>query len=420
MQTTVSESKPKPTAFAWLILACGALFFFYEFCLQASPGVMVPELMKAFHVNAGQLGLLSACYFYAYALMQLPVGLLLDRFGPRIMMTIACFVCALGAFIFSQTETLLYAEFARFLMGLGSACALINALKLASLWFPANRFALLAGLLVMFGMLGAMSGQGPLAHFVTHYGWRQSMEILSYMGFTFCVLFYLIVRNGPLFAIYREKSQEGFSRAGVKEVLGNGQVWWMALYAALMFAPTPAFGELWGVPYLVSTFGVSTELAARVLQMLFLGWVVGCPLFGYLSDRAGTRIPFIRFACWVSLLVMAFIVLIAPVNIWLMGFGLFAFGLFSSAFVLVFSMAKEATQPCYAGTASGFINMLNELAPAFLQVGIGLVLDYCWGGQMQDGIRHYAPIDYHHASFSLLAVVAMALAVVYFIKPKRE
>lgn len=415
-----SEEIQKPSAYAWLVWACGALFFFYEFCLQSSPSVMVPELMKAFNVNASQLGKLSAFYFYAYALMQLPVGLLLDRLGPRIMMSIACFVCALGAFIFSQTDSLWAAELARFFMGLGSACAFINALKLASLWFPANRYALLAGFLVMFGMLGAIGGQVPLSHFVNHYGWRESMEILSYTGFVLCVLFYLIVRNGALFQAHHQNADERFSREGLKQVLSNGQIWLMAVYAALMFSPTPAFGELWGVPFIVTTFNVSNELAAKIVSMLFVGWIVGCPLFGYLSDRASQRMPYIRFGCWASLIAMLFIVFVGNQNVWLMATGLFLFGLFSSAFVLAFTLAKESIDMHYAGTASGFLNMLNELAPGLLQAGMGAALDYCWSGQMHEGIRSYTPANYHQASFSLLAVIAAALLVLYFIKPKQR
>ena len=147
---TIEHIEAGSKSYAWIVWACSALFFFYEFCLQSSPSVMVPELMQAFHVDASHLGKLSAYYFYAYALMQLPVGLLLDRFGPRIMMTVACFICALGAFIFSHTESLIAAEWARFFMGLGSACAFISALKLASLWFPPHRYPLLVGFLLMF------------------------------------------------------------------------------------------------------------------------------------------------------------------------------------------------------------------------------------------------------------------------------
>lgn len=412
------EYDTKPSAYAWLVWACSALFFFYEFCLQSSPSVMVPELMQAFHVNASQLGKLSAYYFYAYALMQLPVGLLLDRFGPRVMMTIACFICALGAFIFSHTHSLYPAELARFFMGLGSACALISALKLASLWFPPNRYSLLIGFLLMFGMMGAIGGQVPLSIFVNHYGWRDSMEVLAITGFILSLIFYLFVRNGSNFKKARSLDIDNFSFAGLKNVLCNKQIWLLSLYAAFMYAPTPAFGELWGVPFIVTTFSVSATLAANVVAMVFVGWMIGSPVFGFLADRSGKHLSYIRLGTWASLLIMFLVVFIGQANIWFMGFLLFTFGFFSSAFALVFTLVKEATDIHYAATASGFLNGLNELVPGLLQAGMGLALDASWHGTVQNGVRHYTTANYHSASFSLLLVIGLAVGLLYLIRQK--
>lgn len=414
------EYDQKPSLYAWLVWACSALFFFYEFCLQSSPSVMVPELMQAFHVNASQLGKLSAYYFYAYALMQLPVGLLLDRFGPRIMMTVACFICAVGAFIFSHTHSLLPAELARFFMGLGSACALISALKLASLWFPPNRYSLLIGFLLMFGMMGAIGGQVPLSIFVNHYGWRDSMEVLAIIGFILAALFYCFVRNGHNFKKVRAHQSGSFSLAGLKNVLCNKQIWLLSLYAAFMYAPTPAFGELWGVPFIVTTFSVSATLAAKVVAMVFVGWMVGSPFFGFLADRSSQHLHYIRFGTWASLVVMGLIVFAGQANIWFMGLLLFSFGFFSSAFALVFTLVKEATDIHYAATASGFLNGLNELVPGLLQAGIGLALDASWRGTLHQGVRSYTIANYHSASFSLLAVIAFAVVLVYLLQQKKS
>jgi MFS family permease len=413
------EYDAKPSAYAWLVWACSALFFFYEFCLQSSPSVMVPELMQAFHVNASQLGKLSAYYFYAYALMQLPIGLLLDRFGPRIIMTIACFICALGALIFSHTDSFYSAELARFFMGLGSACALISALKLASLWFPPNRYSLLIGFLLMFGMMGAIGGQVPLSIFVNHYGWRDSMEVLSITGFILSILFYLLVRNGNNFKKTQALQIDRFSFSGLKNVLCNKQIWLLSLYAAFMYAPTPAFGELWGVPFIVTTFSISATLAAKVVAMVFVGWMVGSPVFGFLADRSGKHSRYIRIGTWASLLVMISIVFIGQTNIWLMGSLLFAFGFFSSAFALVFTLVKEAIDIHFAATASGFLNGLNELVPGLLQAAIGLALDASWHGTIQNGVRHYTVANYHNASFSLIVVIAIAVGLLYWIRQKK-
>ena len=424
MNQNNSSAEPIKTIhpYAWIVWLCSVLFYFYEFSLQSSPSVMTSELMRAFQVNAGQLGTLSAYYFYAYALMQLPVGLLLDSLGPRLIMTIACFLCALGSFIFSHTHSLHGAELARFLMGIGSSCAFINALKLASLWFPSNRFAVLAGLILAVGMLGAIGGQVPLSHFINHYGWRSSMEILSYSGFGLAILFYLLVRNGANFEKMRNdpNHQKSFSTDGLKIVLLSPQMWLMSLFGALMFAPTPAFGELWGIPFIVATFGVDTGTASKIISGLFIGWMIGSPLFGYLTDRYGNPLHYLKlgtFLAFVSILILLFL---AQHSVILFTIILFLFGVFSSAFLLVFTIAKESMELEYAGTVSGFLNMINELVPGLLQAGMGLVLNWCWNGKILNGAHCYSAMDYHKAAFTLPLVVGTALLLVFLIRPGQK
>ena len=380
---------------------------------------MVPELMAAFHVGASQLGRLSAVYFYAYALMQLPVGILLDRYGPKLIITSACFVCALGAFIFSHTDSLGVAEMARFLMGLGSACAFICALKLTALWFSPRRYTLLSSFLLTFGMLGAIGGQHPVAYMVHTFGWRHSMEYLAWIGFALCAFFIFRVENGPRFFEQKNTIENGCTWKGLRSVLHNPQIWLMAIFASLIYAPTPAFGELWGVPFIVSQLGVSSALAAKGISAIFVGWILGAPFFGFLADRFGLCMPYVKLGAWASLVSMLMIVFFIHHSFYLMVFFIFSFGFFSSSFILIFTLVKEAVGDESVATASGFLNMINEFAPALLQVGMGMLLDQAWSGGLQNGMRIYSAENYQHAAFSLLFVLVCALIVLYRIRLKK-
>jgi MFS family permease len=404
---------------AWIIWALGALFYFYEFALQASPSVMVPELMRDLHVNATQLGNLSAFYFYAYAAMQIPVGLLLDRYGPRSLLTIASLICALGAFCFAQTTSLALAEAARFLMGIGSAFAFVSCMKLAALWFPQRRFALLAGLIITFGMLGAIGGQAPLALLIDAMGWRHSMLLLAVVGIVLSVLISSFVRNGPRFEEMRAKLGSSFSWHGLRNILFNPQAWLMAIYGGLMFAPTPAFGELWGVPYMMSIYNVTKPVAAQVISLIFIGWAIGGPLFGWLSDHFGKRLPFMWIGVVGNIILMAGILFGSHDNLTRTAVLLFLFGIFSSAFLTVFSLLKETNPEHVTGTAVGFLNMLNTLGPALLQPVFGMMLDHSSTSKTIDGVRIYAASDYHFASFALMAVLGAALITICFIRSKK-
>lgn len=404
---------------AWLIWSLSALFYFYEFALQSSPSVMVPELMRDFHVDGTQLGHLSAFYFYAYAAMQIPVGLLLDRFGPRLLLTLASITCAFGAFCFSQTHSLALAEMARFLMGIGSSFAVVSSLKLASLWFPTKRFALLTGLMVTFGMLGAIFGQTVLAPLIDSLGWRHSMMLLSLLGVLLAIAICGIVRNGEKFVANQRTTHASAYWRGLKNILLTRQAWLMAIYGGLMFAPTVAFGELWGVPYLISVFNVSRDVAAGVLSLIFVGWAVGSPVFGMLTGHFHRHIVFMWLAPVGCMITMAWILLVDHQHIATVGALLFLFGFFSSAFLAVFSLLKENTPEHSTGTAMGFLNTLNELGPALLQPIFGLLLDRGWNGKIVANTRVYSHENYHHAALALLVVLAIAFFIVCFIRTKK-
>ena len=146
---------------AWSIWLLSALFMFYKYAIEVSPSVMTTTLMKTFHVGGMELGNLAACYFYAYLLLQIPAGLLLDKFGPRKTTTLAIALCAIGSLVFAGASSLFIAGVGRFLTGIGAAFAAVNCLKLIANWFPFRQFAFMAGLMMTMAMLGAVEGRLP-------------------------------------------------------------------------------------------------------------------------------------------------------------------------------------------------------------------------------------------------------------------
>lgn len=199
-----SKSLIKP----WIIWGLACVFYFYEFLLQVSPSVMSSELMRDFSVTSHTLGILTGSYFYSYAFMQLPGGVLMDYFGPRRLLTIATAICAISTISFGMTNSFLMACIARFMIGLGSAFAAVGAMKFASNWFKPEKFALLTGLMVTIGMLGAIGGEAPLALFIDSFGWRESMKIMGIVGIIIAVLIFVITRDNPEGYKSNKKSEE--------------------------------------------------------------------------------------------------------------------------------------------------------------------------------------------------------------------
>jgi len=417
-QTSTYQEPSRVTLLAVVIWGLSAVFYFYEFLLQASTSVMVPELMDSFSLKASEVGHLSAFYLYAYALMQLPAGMLIDKFGPRRLLTFATLCCATGAVLFSMADTYVLAKASRFMMGIGGGFAVVSCLKITTLWFPTRYFALMAGLMVTCGMLGVIFGQAPLAILIESVGWQQALNWGGLVGFGLAGIMWLVVRDAP----------EGFKESQVhNETIGmlkglylvskNPQVWVASLFAGLMFVPTLGFGELWGVPYLVERLSIDRAGAGMICSLIFMGWVFGGPFFGWLSDAMGRRIRPLLISTLGTLLSLLVILYIPMHNPWLIGVGFFFLGVFSAGFVLAFSVVREISIPILSGTAIGFINVWNTIGGAAAQPLLGHLLDMQSKGVINEqGSPVFDLAAYESALVSLPVAIVIALCLLPFIK----
>lgn len=404
---------------AALVWGLAAIFYFYELMLLVSPSVMTDDLTLTFKTSAEQLGNLSAFYYYAYALMQIPVGLLMDRYGPRILLTVAAAFCSVGCLIFAFAQTLWIAGLGRFVMGIGGSFAVVGCLKLASLWFPVNRFALLTGIMVAVGMMGGVFGQEHLVKLVLMIGWRDTILYGAILGAVLSVVIWIVVSDQPFKILAMNSNKLPASPPvlkGLLQVMKMPQVWIASLYAGLMFVPTTGFGQLWGVPYFVERFQIEKEFAGGMVSMIFYGWAIGGPLYGLISDWLSRRKTPMAFAAIATLLVMTAI-LYAPVTMLQMKILMFLLGAFSSGFILAFSVVREINTPILTGTAIGFINTLNNASGALAQPVVGKLLDKQWHGQvLADGSPVYTLQMYNEALLFLPICLVIAFVILPFIR----
>jgi MFS family permease len=398
LRAAPSRTSEGPRLLPLLGWLTGAVFFFYAWVLRVAPSVMVEELMRDLTVGAAALGHLSGVYYYGYAGMQIPVGVLLDRFGPRRLMTIAGLVCAGGCALFATGDTLAALTAGRFLIGASAAVSLVGAMAVAGQWFPANRFAILSGGAMALGMAGGVFGQAPLRLALEASSWRATTLLLAAGGVALATAAWATVRD-------RRRGRGGVAGAliGLGAVARHPQTWLIALAGLGTAGPLLGFSGLWGVPFLEAAYGLSRTSAATVTSMLFVGWGAGAPFFGWLSDRIGRRKAPVLAGLALQTLALAALIWVPHLPVLVLAGLSVLVGFLGSAQIVCFALVRESHPPGHSGTAIGFVNAMVTGAGALFQPLIGVLLDLAWTGEAALGARVYTAGAYRLALSSLIA-----------------
>jgi MFS family permease len=419
---------------AVIAFALGALFFGYAFIQRVSPSVMTAELMREFSVGATALGSLSAFYFYTYAAIQLPVGMLTDRFGPRKLMSAAAGLCAFATIGFALSDSIVTASIGRALIGGTVAFAFVGTLSIAGYWFKSSRYTLLAGLLQSAGMCGAIYGQAPLRQLVESLGWRSTMTVLAGVAVLLSILLFVLVPRRSADQLTsagnsnsnKTSSTKGNSATdrssqvklldGLKLVSSNSQTWICAIIGFGLAATMLGFGALWSVPWLTTVHGYSTVQAGGIASMMFVGWAIFSPFVGWISDKIGRRNPVMMLGALLCLLSFAVLIFYTPNATSMIMCLIFLSGAGGCTMTAGFSSVRELNLPDFSSTALGLMNMFIVGAGAVVQPLIGWLLDKNWDGRLVEGARVYSEQAFTTAFMSLLVVTSFAFIGTFFLQ----
>lgn len=382
MEVDAVKNDPSVRKLAWIAWISATLFYFYEYFVRVAPSVMEEELMAAFSVNAGLLSLACGGYYLVYGPMQLVVGPLFDRYGARRLFLLSSLLVLIGCFLAAlQTPTILPFALGRILMGLGSSFAFIGTMYIATVWFPDHKLGLLSGLTTAAGMFGAIIGQAPLTKIVEVLHWRISWFFAGVIGIACFLMVFAFVPHRPSWEKRRQEAHFSSSHEVLRQffaslhiVLRNPQTWLVGIVACSLFLPLVVFADFWGVSYIAMVTGASRAQAAMVNAMLYLGWFIGGPLMGALSDAFHCRRPFYIFACG-SCVVLLLVLLFCPMNLWEFGALLLVLGFFSSPEVFTFISAVELNPIFVKGTSIAVVNMIVMLLGGMMQPIVGVLLD---------------------------------------------
>ena len=397
----------KHTPPRWVVIGLGVAAFWIAFFHRVAPATIANELQTAFAVSGAALGALAATYFYVYALMQVPTGVLVDTLGPRKVLTAGGVIAGVGSVLFGSADTVAVAAVGRTLAGLGVSVTFVAALKLNAAWFDERQFATTASLTNVVGVTGALAATVPLAWVVTQMSWRNVFVVLGAASFVIAVLTWVLMRDRPATPVRGAAPATAADPGtrwyhGLHEVVRNRATWTGFWISFGLSGSYMSFIGLWGVPMLVQGYGLPLVDASRHAAAILIALGMSSVGISVLSDRMRLRRP-VAISVAVAYCGMWALWIIGVPREWT--WVMFALtGLCAPGFVMAWVYAKEVNRPRYAGMGTSVANAGGFLAAGILQPLVGWVLDRVSGG----GVYTLTSFRYALAVLLLFALIGFA------------
>lgn len=398
----------------WIIWLLGAVFILYQFLLQSANSVMIAGLTHDLHISLTEIGILSSSFFYSYLLLQIPAGLLVDRYGARKMMLLGLLLCTAATLAFSFVHFFYEGMILRIIMGAGSSTGFVGAMFLICRWFPQRYFPVLAALTEAIGLLGGAIGETSLANLVGLYGWRGAMFIAGGAGLILCLLIFIFIQDQPQGKQISNRTTLPATQILLKRfglAMQNREIWLAGCFCGFSFSLVTCFGGLWSIPFLQAVYLYSLTHAALISSFIFIGAASGAALFGHFACKIKNIKRLMYLAAGLAGIFISALIFRHFTSTALMLL-FFLAGTGAGGYVLSFAYVKQVTCETITGCAMGFTNMMCILFGApFAQPLIGALISYC------DRRGHNITVTYQNALSILIIMQFMAVISVFLMRP---
>jgi len=410
MELNMEKSRFLP----WVVCFAASLFFFYEFIQGNMFASIADNIMHDFHIKADKMTYLSSIYYLSNVIFLFLAGFMLDRFSTKKTMLAAMLLCVLSTFVLAYAESFYLALICRFITGIGSAFCFLGPIRIVSRWFPPKRMALVTGVIVTMAMSGGMLAQYPLTKLVLKIGWRDSLQLVGWLGVLMLVFMAVWIKDKPSNE-FKTHSQKLNLMALARLAYLNSQTLRAALYTSLMNMSVAVFGAMMGSLYIMQRLGVDKEDAAMVNTMLFVGAIIGGPFIGWCSDRLGLRVLPMKVSVIISLLIFL-IILYIPVSLSLMAILFFLLGFFTAAQVISYALVAESSPTHMTAMAVSIVSILTQGGYIVYQNLFSSILLNSGEMKMVDGVPVYSLASYQTAAMILPLGLILALIIILNLK----
>jgi MFS family permease len=397
-------SKASVSYRSWVAWLVATSFYAYQYVLRVSPSIMLSDIRLKFEVDASQFGVFSGAYYIGYAIMHLPIGILLDRIGPRLIVCLSILLAILGILPLIYSDSWILAVLGRFLLGAGSSTAILGVFKVIRINFPAQKFATYLGISVTIGVLGAIYGGRPIHGFTMSYGWVTVLNFLFLCGIALALLVLVTLpRHSEAKGTY-----QGSLWSDLRYVFSTRYVVTTAVLGALMIGPLEGFADVWGTSFLIHVYQLDQSTAALLPSLIFFGMCVGSPLLAYVGEKTNQFQRIINFAA-LGMAISFTVLLCFKPSVVVLSVLFFMIGVFCAYQVLVIHVNSLRVAEAHAGVVTAFTNMVIMSFGYVFHYGIGSLMKMFWNGQCENGIATYSSQSYIFG----LSIIPIALIIAY-------
>ncbi len=377
---------------AILLWIVANLFFAFQFILRLSVGILREEIMTKFAINAANFGSLAGYYYLGYATMQIPIGIMLDKFSFRNIMIVFITITSVGSFIFAETNNWNMLLFSRFLIGSGSAVAFLAVAKIIKTFFKTKYHSLMIGLSFSFGLIGAVFGETPMQIIFNHYGYIKILKYLAYICFTIGILIFITSKLLDKKAIKdnTDKKLKGIKIFDLYAVIINPKIILISLSGGLMVGSLEGFADIWAIPFFRDVYSLSLKKSIFITSQIYIGMCFGGPILAILARWVKSNNVAIAITGISTIMIFMILFNTVAINFIFGTIIMFILGILCCYQVLVFTLASNYVLKSQTGFAVSIINCVNMLFGYFFHSLIGTSISKKWDGILLNGLEFYS------------------------------
>ncbi|MFA8449967.1 MAG: MFS transporter [Bacteroidales bacterium] len=403
--------KEKITKQAWLTFAITSIYSLMQFFLQVSTDMMAGDLMKSFSIQEGGVGMITSAFFWAYLLVQVPAGLLIDRFRLRKVLIFSAGLLTIGCVLFALSQNLNMAIASRFIMGLGAGFGFVGMLFSIGEWFPKKYFPVIVGAGELVGMAGTSAGQVFAPHFVINHSWRSLMELMAILTAVICILMIFFLRNKGNHSGNKEITFKTLGHT-IKDIAKQRIIWACGIFTCGTFSFLTVFVDVWGVPFFEKVYGLNFIQSNHIMAFVLAGIAIGGPFLGWIGGRTQKIKTTMTISGIICLLLTILIILRVSDSVIVINAIMFITGVSCSAYLLPFTLVGQHAPGKEQGSCVAFANTLALFGAVFLQPIIGHTISYL--NQSYEISKSYSI-----AIWILPLFIGLALLSLFWIKEKK-